>query len=319
MNNELYISFIVTAYNLPASLLEACLKSIFALSLSENEYEVIVVDDGSDEPEINAISAFSSRIVYVRQPHGGLSAARNRGIDYARGRFIQFVDGDDCLLQAPYEHCLDIVRFHHPVDVVMFHYTHNKPRRWPSAPVFGPVTGASYMKEHNLRGSACGYLFRKAILGNLRFTKDILHEDEEFTPLLLLNAQFVYDTPAEAYYYRLRKASITHTVDDGYVSRRMDDLYHTILHLHAVAAGESAERQEALGRRVAQLSMDYLFNVVRLTRDGSRLNESIELLRNNGLYPLPDKPYGLKYQLFRKLLLHKSGRKLLFLLSPAVS
>lgn len=318
MNNKVYISFIVTAYNLPASLLEECLMSIFALSLSGNEYEVIVVDDGSDKPVIDEISAYSDRIIYVRQPHSGLSAARNRGIDYARGEFIQFVDGDDCLVQAPYEHCLDIIRFQQPLDMVMFRYTH-KPRQQFSASYSGPVTGASYMKNNNMRGFACGYLFKKTLLGDLRFTEGILHEDEEFTPLLLLKAQYVYDSPAEAYYYRLRKDSITHTVTEEHVKRRMDNLYNTILHLRAIAAGETTEKREALNRRVAQLSMDYLFNVIRLTRSDDRLDEAVARLCKEGLYPLPEQPYTRKYEIFRKLLLHKYGRKMLLLLCPIVS
>ena len=62
---------------------------------------------------------------------------------------------------------------------------------------------------NNIHGTACGYIFRRAILGNLRFSADIYHEDEEFTPLLLLRAEEVYPTHAKAYYYNKREQSIT--------------------------------------------------------------------------------------------------------------
>lgn len=318
MNNGLNISFIVAAYNLPASLLTACLKSIFSLSLSEDEYEVIVVDDGSEEPVINGISSYSDRIVYVRQPHKGLSSARNRGIDYARGEFIQFVDGDDCLVQTSYEHCLDIVRFRRPIDLVMFGFTHKKRQQF-TATYAGPASGAWLMRNHNIRGAAWGYLFRKSLLGDLRFTNGILHEDEEFTPLLLLKAKYVYVSLAKAYFYRKRSGSIMNTVTDDCVNKRMDDLFNTICRLHTVASGETAERQDALNRRIAQLSMDYIYNIIHLTRSGERLNRAINDLKLEGLYPLPDKAYTRKYQIFRKLLLHKYGRKLLLLTNSLLS
>ena len=49
-------------------------------------------------------------IIYVRQQNGGLSSARNMGLALAKGQYIQLIDADDYLLQAPYEQCLDIVR-----------------------------------------------------------------------------------------------------------------------------------------------------------------------------------------------------------------
>jgi glycosyltransferase involved in cell wall biosynthesis len=314
MNNELNISFIVTAYNLPASLLEACLKSIFALSLSENEYEVIVVDDGSKEPVINGISDYADRIVYVRQPHSGLSGARNRGLDYARGEYIQFVDGDDCLVQAPYEHCLDFLRFHQPIDMVMFHFTVNTSHKF-STSYKGPMTGVDLMRNNNIHGSACGYIFRKSLVDDLRFTKGIAHEDEEFTPQLLLKAQSVYATSAEAYFYRQRRGSIMHKQTKEHIDKRMDDVFNIIIRLNNIAVQETADHREALTRRVAQLSMDYLYNIIHLTHSGDRLNEAINALQREGLYPLPDKAYTRKYQLFRKLIQHKYGRKMLLISS----
>ena len=60
--------------------------------------------------------------------------------------------------------------------------------------------------------------------------------------------------------------------------------------------------RQALQRRVAQLTMDYLYNIIRLTRSRHYLKRKIQELRRLGLYPLPAKAYTAKYTLFRLLI-----------------
>lgn len=116
------VSFIVTTYNLPVEYIKECLDSILQLSLSDKEREIILVDDGSDICQLNELSEYLTHIIYLRQPNQGVSVARNYGMMMAKGRFIQFVDGDDYLIQSAYEHCLDIVRYHQP-DIVTFKFS----------------------------------------------------------------------------------------------------------------------------------------------------------------------------------------------------
>ena len=104
------VSFIISYYNLPADMLRACIESIRALSLRPYEREIIVVDDGSAVSPLAQQTDRMDDIIYVRQRNGGLSSARNLGIRASSGQYLQFIDADDTLLTAPYEHCLDIVR-----------------------------------------------------------------------------------------------------------------------------------------------------------------------------------------------------------------
>jgi glycosyltransferase involved in cell wall biosynthesis len=170
------ISFIVTYYNLPPQLLGACIDSILALSLTPEEREIIVIDDGSEESPLETLREKWNDILYIRQQNQGLSAARNLGIEACRGTFIQFVDGDDLLNTSIYEQCLDILRQKDP-DIVAFHLS-DKEERNMTVEYEGPMEGSEYMRHNNLRASACGYIFRKKTLVNLRFTSGILHEDE---------------------------------------------------------------------------------------------------------------------------------------------
>ena len=311
ISSQPLVSFIVTTYNLPVEYLLECIKSIITLSLRPQDREIIVIDDGSDVSPINDILDIRNDIIYVRQKNQGLSAARNIGIRIATGSYIQFIDSDDTLIRTPYEHCLDIVRYHKP-DIVLFNCT-TKPKAETPMNFEGPVSGTEYMHNNNLRASACGYIFNKNILLNLHFTIGILHEDEEFTPQLMLRAEHVFETNADAYYYRQREHSITHDRNIRHKIRRINDIEHILYHLQEVSFTLSAIDRIALERRIAQLAMDYLYNIIDLTHSSNKLNKSIERLTKHGLFPLPDKKYTKKYTVFRRMIQSNIGKKLLIL------
>ena len=304
------VTFVVCYYDLPMQMLCQCVDSILALSLQREEREIIVVDDGSDISPTNALMQYGEDIIYVRQKRSGLSAARNMGINMARGRYLQFVDGDDRLMTEPYNHCLDILRSHEDADMVVFDFTSSTDvsTTYTDGPV---LSGTDFMRHHNIHGSACLYLFRQKTLSELRFTPGIFHEDEEFTPQLLLRAEHVYPTDAHAYYYCQRPNSITSTNDEQKVQKRLDDL-HAITHrLYLLADRLPQNDRLALRRRVAQLTMDYLYQIIMQTRSAQQLDTRIAMLRNEGLFPLPDENYSQKYVWFRRMTSTALGRTLL--------
>lgn len=303
------MTFVITCYDLPADMLRECVTAIFSLAFQPGEREVIVIDDGSKLPAITDIDDVKDQIIYLRQPNSGLASARNMGIRVATGRYIQFVDGDDYLLRIPYEHCLDLVRYHNP-DMVLFDFSTRSSVATPYSYV-GPMSGSEYMQGHNLHGTACGYIFSRELLGSLRFTAGILHEDEEFTPQLILRAERLFYTDAKAYYYRQRRGSIMHADAANHIDKRLSDSLAVILRLQQMAATMPETDRQALARRVAQLTMDYLYNTIQLTHSRQRLDDAIATLEQQGLYPLPDKRYTRKYWMFRRLVQSKMGRSLL--------
>ena len=316
MGTQPLISFIITDYNLPTYLLKECLDSIFRLTLTEQECEVLLIDDGSDQCPLSDLASYQDRIIYVRQRNKGLSAARNLGLSMAKGRFVQFVDGDDYLIQTAYEHCLDIVRYHQ-TDVVLFELTSN-PNHSVEFSSQGPVAGNEYLRHHNLKASACGYIFRKSMLINLRFHEGILHEDEEFTPQLLLRAEYVYHTSAEAYYYRKRTGSITHNKGKRWKLKRLNDAFQVLGTLNDKLDRLPADDRMALQRRVDQLTMDYIYSVIMLTRNASYLEKCLMRLKRIGLFPLPERSYTKKYKLFSKMVNSRIGRKVLLRTLPFI-
>ncbi|MCR5679697.1 MAG: glycosyltransferase [Prevotella sp.] len=316
-DGQVLISFIIPAYNVPTDMLRQCLDSIRALSLRRYEREIIVVDDGSDLPFISALTEYQNDIIYIRKANGGLSTARNMGIRMATGAYIQFIDGDDMLIQAPYEHVTDLIRYGKS-DLVMFHLTDTLQKKMDYNDC-EPMSGAELMRSRNIHGTACGILFKRTIMGSLRFTPGIYHEDEEFTPQLLLRAERVITTDAKAYFYRHRPDTITTSNDIRKRLKRLNDAKGVILRLNTLAATLPAEERLAMQRRTAQLTMDYIYNVITQTKSQHYLDRRLEELRRKGLFPLPDRDYTTKYKWFRRMTNTSAGLKMLLHTLPYIN
>ena len=297
-------------------MLHDCLDSILRLSLRKHEREIIVIDDGSNISPINNLENYIDDIIYIRQKNGGLGNARNRGLLNATGQYIQFVDADDALITNQYEHCLDLARFQAP-DMVMFEFS----RKENSQKIYSDqklVTGRYLLRHQNIKATACGYLFKATVLGNLRFTPGIYHEDEEFTPLLILRAGTILQTDAEAYFYRTREESITTSQNIRNTIKRLNDFKAIIYRLNQFSAVIPGSDRMALLRRIHQLTMDYIYKVIVDTQNKHYLDRELEELRKKGLFPLPDKDYTTKYKWFRRLCNTKIGLAFLFRTLPLI-
>lgn len=308
------ISFILTYFDLPVQMLCECIDSILALSLNSSEREIIVIDDGSEQSPMNNLQKYGDDIIYIRQKNMGLSEARNTGIQMARGQYLQFVDSDDLLIKAPYEHCINIARQKQP-DIIVFDFTTTSSKDGPYSDL-DAMSGCEYMRHHNIKGTACGYLFQRTTLSDLRFTPGIYNEDEEFTPLLLLRADTICVTSAQAYYYRQRENSIITTPGIRHKLKKLGDTRAIISRLNIQADRLPTDERTALQRRVAQLTMDYIYSIIRQTQSRHYLDRKLESLRREGLFPLPDRGYTKKYTWFRRLSNSSSGLSLLMRLIP---
>jgi len=309
------ISFILTCYNTPIEMICTCIDSILALSLRPSEREIIVVDDGSVTSPINDLMQYKHDILYIYKVNGGVSTARNTGLQMARGTFIQFIDADDYLICNNYEHCLDLIRFSN-TDIVAFDFTRQKDNS-PNYNDSPAVSGAAFMRDNNLHGSVCCMIFRHSILGKLQFTPGIqFGEDEEFTPQLVLRAGNMVKSNTKAYFYRTSPTSITAKINKTTFNKKRTDNETVLFHLNSLSQTLPPEESIAMKRRVAQLTMDYLYNIIVDTQSETELKMSIERLRQHNLYPLPDKKYSVKYTWFRRIINSKLGFKILLLTLP---
>lgn len=94
-HNHVAVSVVIPVYNC-VEYTPAALDSVFAQTFTN--FEVVLVNDGSPDTEMleHLIAPYQDRIVYLKQENRGLSAARNTGIRAARGKYLAFLDSDDC-------------------------------------------------------------------------------------------------------------------------------------------------------------------------------------------------------------------------------
>lgn len=221
---DVSLSFIIPVYNVE-SYLPACIDSILALSLQR--LDIILVDDGSTDRSGEIADRYAekdSRVQVVHQENAGLAAARNRGMELAKGEYLAFVDSDDWLIGNRIVEILEMaVRGNADMGMgnLLFCYPDGREEN-PFLPIpeelVGKVTEGRYcfaklMKRNACPPMVCGFLYRREWLQglNLRF-ENVLHEDELWTPMALCQARRVVVTCTCFYGYRQREGSIMNTL-----------------------------------------------------------------------------------------------------------
>lgn len=215
------LSIIVPIYGVE-QYLRKCVDSLLNQDIPSSEYEIILVDDGSPDkcPQIcEEYAAAHENIRVVRRKNGGLSAARNSGIEVAQGEYVMFVDSDDYiepnvlgeLLVQMERDKLDVMRY--DFRNVNEQYIEFHPNKDPKRDVdlSGTVVDGETFLNNRL-GPGCyawQFVLRRSLLNDCLFKEGIYFEDTEWTPRMLLRAKRVASTPMVVYNYLWRKGSIT--------------------------------------------------------------------------------------------------------------
>lgn len=213
------ISVIIPIYNVEPYIVR-CAESVFRQDLSESEYEVIFVNDGSKDRSMEMLQNFldtcgKQNFKVVNKKNGGLSSARNVGIEHANGDYLWFVDSDDwiepnCLgtiQNRIKETCTDII-FVYADDIVgKKKYIRGKYEN------YGVIGGKEYLLKYKRYNCAQFYIVRKILLNqhDIRFYEGIMHEDNEYSHRMLYHAQSVTNVKGVFYHFFRHEGSITTT------------------------------------------------------------------------------------------------------------
>ena len=231
----LKLSIIVPIYKVE-QYLRRCVDSLLDQDLPREEYEIILVDDGSPDNCPAMCDEYASAHDNVRVVHrenGGLSAARNSGIEVAQGEYVQFVDSDDYLEPNALKTLVEKMDADH-LDVLRFNYQNVNERYEAFEPnkISKPFVnyrdeacdGLTFLTER--LGYGCyvwQFMLRRELLENCIFKEGIYFEDMEWTPRLLLKASKVTSTDLMVYNYLMRQGSITQSVDEKKKRKVLDD------------------------------------------------------------------------------------------------
>ena len=202
----MFISFIIPLYN-ASRFIQVALDSIYQNPLDENVYEVVVIDDGSTDDGAEVVKKYASKhknLRLIQQPNSGASAARNRGIEVAKGEFVWFVDADDRIEPK----ILDTVRqiYQEKPETELFGFNHTdwcgdeeKPRvtyrKRVSTDGLGLLRSHPYMYLWNR-------IFCRSAIGDIRFPEGTRNtEDWYFDLMVFARLKHVECIPMSGYYY----------------------------------------------------------------------------------------------------------------------
>ena len=212
---ECYISIIMPTYNVE-SYIRQCLESV--VSQTFIDFELIIIDDGSSDKTVDIIKEYEDRYPYIHlytQEHGRQAKARNLGISQAHGRYVTFLDGDDCW---PEDHLEELVKAlgSNESDVCIAYtvntFTCKKSAEFRFIDIEGEKSFAGiddlegvFFSNKGFPGGVCNISVRREFLAdnNIMFDESLpTAEDSNFTLTVLSHNPRTVLTDKVKYYYR---------------------------------------------------------------------------------------------------------------------
>ena len=234
------ISVIIPMYN-SRPVISRCIQSV--MSQSYTDFEIIVIDDGSTDGGADIVMEIKkkdNRLRYIRQENGGVSRARNRGLDEARGEYICFIDSDDAVEKDYLSWLYHCIREKN-CDIVMCGY-----REVSENSMVDFILSKNKMDSlhGNLRedleilryfiSSPCMKIFKKEKIDvlHLRFREDMaLAEDRYFNYQYFLQCETIAFVNRPLYYYYRNDAGLSKAVSMTGFKNEMDNLAYMIFYM----------------------------------------------------------------------------------------
>lgn len=209
-NKEPLVSIIIPVYNVEPYI-KRCLDSI-----SKQTYgnlEIIAVDDGSKDNSADICeecAATDQRITVIRKNNEGAGYARNAGLNIVTGDYIFFVDSDDYILDNCIERLLEVA-IHEDADIVKCAWVEGSEDHfatYPSRKPFSVYSNISAFRTRKMNIAIHGKLYKKEVIGDYRYPKVTIHDDEFLTYKLIYNAHKIIVLDEAYYYYYMSPDSI---------------------------------------------------------------------------------------------------------------
>lgn len=231
------LSFIIPAYNC-SRYIDCCLESLFAQGLDKDDYEIVVVNDGSTDDTEEKVKRYcdeNENIRLISTPNRGVGKARNEGIRFAKGRYVHFMDADDRLLPDGMRILFDnyVVPENFP-DVVSF-YSHTVDRyydaeKWDTIGPHAALFKGTLAEGADARGvgnSVWVQLISRDLILNskLEFSDHKIGEDMLFMlHLHCIEDATVLATNLNIYRYHVREESAMNATNKEHVLAVFDSL-----------------------------------------------------------------------------------------------
>lgn len=328
------LSLVVPTYNVE-KFIGNCLQSLLNQDIPFNDYEIIVINDGSTDNSLSIASDYAkkNKNIHVHtQENQGLSAARNKGIVLAKGKYIYFIDSDDyvsanCLgyiLRLLETHQLDVLCIRHKKVPVLNNYEANNIHTIDNEKI-EVVDGISYIAQNNYLNNAWWYFINRDFLmtTKLIFPIERFVEDANFTANLFSYSKRMASSSIDFYRYYIRPNSIMRTKTAAHNFKMISDyeknVYDFDAQLKRLENVDHPKISECRARLRTRQQSFVFFMLVRMTKSDikiSKIKEKLVELKKINAYPLDDflgKDYNGFNYLFMSFIFNSK-----YLISPTI-
>ena len=239
MSRKMLLSVIIPVYKVEAYLAR-CVDSI--LGQTHEDLEVILVDDGSRDASGSICDAYAQqdpRVRVIHKENGGLSSARNAGLETATGEYITFVDSDDWIEADAYAHLLSLIEKYQVQLVCGGNYDVNGETGVKTLGLCPEkeevLTAEEFLRRmfmwQGFDSSACDKIYHRSLLETFRYPEGKVCEDVAVTYKIVLEARraALSDRPFYNYYHRAGSITISTaeeiTDKTFHFSRHTEEIY----------------------------------------------------------------------------------------------
>ena len=256
-----FVSIIVPVYKVEKYIRE-CIESIVC---QDGEWELILVDDGSPDgcPAIcDEYAAKDERVRVIHKENGGVSTARNIGLDAAKGDWIWFVDGDDYIKENSIRQILSYINKCRDCDLIqmgMQYFTDGEYNKSVSVKEY-LNKGKSDLLLHNVCFHNPRMLFKRSLIeeNKIKFTSGVrVAEDQEFQLKCMMKSNYPIQIPIDSYVYRQRLGSATH--DANTEKRIVDDTLIVLNNLYNYIVSNNISPEDWLQNRLLIMVRSLLY------------------------------------------------------------
>lgn len=310
------LSIIIPAYNVERYI-ERCIESIVSQNTSPNEYELIVINDGSTDHTLQILERLEDKyqFILINQQNLGASAARNAGIKEATGEYIFFIDADDYIEPDSLSFLSEYVS-DKKTDIVLFgtiqHLLNGKQQ-----PLCNNLSDdniqisiADYLQQHTVRSAVWHGIFKRKLFieNNISLREDLISEDDEFVICIFAAANSICSTHRLVYHYHSRHGSLSknRSLDVRFLEDKIKVLTESADFLKKIPA----EKRVGIQRKLNFISVDIIRLLMRNKIANDNIDYILQKLRTINYFPIREGSYSLKYKLFRLIFKSPSSIKM---------
>lgn len=306
------LSIIVPVYN-AEKYLARCIDSILHQELLLNQYEIVLINDGSCDNSLFIAEQYANKydhILLFNQSNKGASVARNYGVIKAKGKYINFIDSDDYLEPNYFKYLLDIILLY-DLDFLGYgihrttSYQKNISLKNPNLNLIEfenqICSGSHFIAQHNFNNSPCWYFVKREVLlkNHLQFIEGNSVEDGIYTTQLLMCCKKTLYVNCAVYNYFINTNSVTKSNSIAHRRKMIDDFVAIIVKFDSLISKAKSDKfpLQAITRLETRQQSYVFFLFIRMLKAQEKWLDfkiTMSILKKVNAYPIK-KFIGIDY------------------------